>query len=230
MDCGKCARSSRGNDLGSSLPGFGARRQKSGHRVCAEIPNRKAASVGSPLASMARPGRPKRPRAGQTATGDVAHRAILPPKNGQRAMLRRFPSVRPLLCRCRSRTADDAPSDPEESKHAGYRSGPHCRHIKPLLGQLRVAAVTREDVECFMHDVAEGKTAAKTKTKPRGLARVRGGKGAANRTVGLLGAIFTYAVRHRMRRTTRCMASCVSQMAGESATHRCRIQGARQRA
>jgi Arm domain-containing DNA-binding protein len=26
-----------------------------------------------------------------------------------------------------------------------------ARHIKPLLGQLRVAAVTRDDVECFMH-------------------------------------------------------------------------------
>ena len=74
-----------------------------------------------------------------------------------------------------------------------------ARHIKPLLGQLRVAAVTREDVECFMHDVAQGKTATSTKTKPRGLARVRGGKGAANRAVGLLGAIFTYGVRRRMR-------------------------------
>ena len=74
-----------------------------------------------------------------------------------------------------------------------------ARHIKPLLGQLRVAAVTREDVECFMHDVAEGRTAANTKTKPRGLARVRGGKGAANRAVGLLGAIFSYGVRRRMR-------------------------------
>jgi integrase len=73
------------------------------------------------------------------------------------------------------------------------------RHIKPLLGQFRVAAVTRQDIEVFMHDVTEGKTAATSKTKPRGLARVRGGKGAANRTLGLLGAIFTYAVRHRMR-------------------------------
>jgi integrase len=73
------------------------------------------------------------------------------------------------------------------------------RHIKPLLGRRIVASVTREDVESFMHDVAAGKTAAKAKTKPRGLARVRGGKGTATRTVGLLGAIFTYAVRHRMR-------------------------------
>ena len=73
------------------------------------------------------------------------------------------------------------------------------RHIKPLLGRRIVASVTREDIESFMHDVAAGKTAGKTKTKPRGLARVRGGGGTASRTVGLLGAIFTYAKNHRMR-------------------------------
>jgi integrase len=74
------------------------------------------------------------------------------------------------------------------------------RHIKPLLGNIKVAAVTREDVDGFMHAVAEGRTAARTKTgKKRGLANVRGGKGTATRTVGLLGSIFTYAVRHRMR-------------------------------
>jgi integrase len=74
------------------------------------------------------------------------------------------------------------------------------RHIKPLLGRLSVAAVTREDVEAFMHAVAEGKTAGKTKTaKKGGLAHVRGGRGTASRTVGLLGAIFSYAARHRMR-------------------------------
>jgi integrase len=74
------------------------------------------------------------------------------------------------------------------------------RHIKPLLGQIKVAAVTREDVDAFMHDVAVGKTAGNGKTaKKRGLARVRGGKGAASRAVGLLGGIFTYGVKHRMR-------------------------------
>jgi integrase len=73
------------------------------------------------------------------------------------------------------------------------------RHIKPLLGRLKVAAVTREDIERFMHGVAEGETSAKVKTKPRGLARVKGGKGTASRTVGLVGAIFSYATHHRMR-------------------------------
>jgi integrase len=73
------------------------------------------------------------------------------------------------------------------------------RHIKPLLGRRTVGAVTREDVEAFMHDIVVGKTASRIKTRPRGLARVRGGRGTATRTIGLLGAIFAYAVRHRMR-------------------------------
>jgi len=70
-------------------------------------------------------------------------------------------------------------------------------HIKPLLGSKPVASVTREDIEDFMHAVAEGET-ARARPSGRG-AGVRGGMGTASRTVGLLGAIFTYAVRRRMR-------------------------------
>jgi integrase len=73
------------------------------------------------------------------------------------------------------------------------------RHIKPLLGRMAVAAIDHSDVERFMHGVAEGKTAGRIKTGRFGLARVNGGKGTATRTVGLLGAIFTYAVRQGVR-------------------------------
>jgi integrase len=74
------------------------------------------------------------------------------------------------------------------------------RHIKPLLGSSKVSVVSGADVERFMHAVAEGKTAGKIKTdRKRGLAIVKGGKGAATRTVGLLGAIFSYAVRAGIR-------------------------------
>jgi integrase len=73
-------------------------------------------------------------------------------------------------------------------------------HVKPLLGKRSVKSITRSDVEAFMHSVAEGKTAKRGPTeKKRGLSNVRGGKGAATRTIGLLGAIFAYAVRRGMR-------------------------------
>src|ERR1035437_679066 len=89
---------------------------------------------------------------------------------------------------------------PKKASTLTIDRGRIARHIKPLLGQMKVAAVTREDVDGFMHDIALGKTAGNTKTaRKRGLARVRGGKTAASRAVGLLGGIFTYAVSHRMR-------------------------------
>lgn len=74
-------------------------------------------------------------------------------------------------------------------------------HIRPLLGAMKVPAITRPDIETFMHRVAEGATAQRAKTAKRhGLSNVRGGKGTASRTLGLLGAIFAYAERKRMVR------------------------------
>ncbi len=73
------------------------------------------------------------------------------------------------------------------------------RHIKPLLGKKRISEISRADVEKFMRDVANGKTAADEKTKARGRAIVEGGKGTATRTVGLLGGIMTFAVSRQLR-------------------------------
>lgn len=71
------------------------------------------------------------------------------------------------------------------------------RHIKPLLGRLRVNTVTRATIESFRDDIAAGKTAVVA--KPKGARKrtdgpVSGGKGTSTRTVGLLGGIFSYAV------------------------------------
>ena len=68
------------------------------------------------------------------------------------------------------------------------------RHIKPLLGRTKVQDLTRADVKKFLQDIAQGKTATDVRTGKRGRAIVRGGEGAATRTVGLLGGILAYAV------------------------------------
>lgn len=73
-------------------------------------------------------------------------------------------------------------------------------HIKPLLGKKPLSSITQGDVERFMRDVAAGKTAVKReRIGPRAYTQSRGGKGTASRTVGLLGGIFSFAVRHKLR-------------------------------
>ncbi len=68
------------------------------------------------------------------------------------------------------------------------------RHIKPLLGKKKVAALNKKDVETFRNGVAAGKTAANVKTGKHGRAIVKGGSGTATRTLGLLSGILSYAV------------------------------------
>jgi integrase len=76
-----------------------------------------------------------------------------------------------------------------------------ARHIKPLLGTKRIGKITSADIEKFMRDVANGKTAVDVKTGKHGRAIVKGGKGTATRTVRLLGGIFTFAIKQRMLKT-----------------------------
>ena len=68
------------------------------------------------------------------------------------------------------------------------------RHVVPLLGTRSIKDVTSADLRGFLRDVIAGKTATDIKTKARGRAIVKGGKGTGTRTMALLSSIFTYAV------------------------------------
>jgi len=78
------------------------------------------------------------------------------------------------------------------------------RHIKPLLGRKKLSQLTRGDLERFLTDVANGKTAVDVKNGNRSRSIVRGGKGTASRTLGFLGAILQFAVDRGLRSDNPC--------------------------
>jgi integrase len=186
----------------SSLPGFGARRQQG--ETIAYVLKYRTTQGRQRWFTIGQHGAPWTPESARQQArqllGDVARKGD--PAAEKRAM-RKAQTVSEL---CDLYLADAEAGrlmtrrrTPKKASTLATDRGRILRHIKPLLGRKAVGAVMREDVEAFMHDLAAGKTASKVKTKPRGLARVRGGRGTATRTMGLLGAIFAYAVRHRMR-------------------------------
>ena len=187
----------------AAVPGFGARRQKS--NAVAYVLFYRTAEGRQRWHTIGRHGAPWTPETAREEArrllGDVAGGAD---PATDKSSKRKAKTVAEL---CDLYFADAVAGRFLTRRHASKKPstlatdrGRIERHVKPLLGALRVPAVSREDIDGFMHAVADGKTAGRSKTaKKRGLARVRGGKGTATRTVGLLGSIFSYAVRHRMR-------------------------------
>jgi integrase len=82
---------------------------------------------------------------------------------------------------------------PKKASTLEIDRGRVARHIVPLLGKKPLKDLTSADIRGFLEAVTTGKTATTVKTKPRGLARVRGGQTAAVRAVGLLGGMLSYA-------------------------------------
>lgn len=67
------------------------------------------------------------------------------------------------------------------------------RHLRPLLGNKPVEALSVEEVRRAHSAIRDGKTAARVKTGKRGLARVTGGAGTARKAIRLLRAILAWA-------------------------------------
>jgi integrase len=186
----------------ASVPGFGARRQKSDSvSYVLFYRTKEGRQRWFTIGKHGAPWTPEKARdEARRLLGDVAQKADPAAEKRSARNARTVSELCDLyLADAESGRLITRRRSPKKASTLATDRGRIERHIKPLLGRRAVASVTRSDVEAFMFDVAAGKTAGKTKTKPRGLAHVRGGKGTASRTVGLLGAIFAYAVRHRMR-------------------------------
>ena len=93
----------------------------------------------------------------------------------------------------------------QRGKHKGKPMKPRTKkctmarlrnHVEPLLGRKRVNGITSGDIETFVADVTEGKTAKDEKLGPRTRIIVRGGEGAARKVVRDLSAVFSFGARH----------------------------------
>ncbi len=82
---------------------------------------------------------------------------------------------------------------PKRHSTISIDEGRISRHIGPLIGKLTANGVTRAEVQRMADAIAQGRTNGCFTTKPRGKAIVRGGPGAAARTVELLGGIYSWA-------------------------------------
>ena len=72
------------------------------------------------------------------------------------------------------------------------------RHLKPLLGKRHASRLEEDDIRRTFAAIRDGKTAARIKTGPHGLARVTGGEGAARYACRLLRAAFAWAESERL--------------------------------
>jgi integrase len=79
------------------------------------------------------------------------------------------------------------------------------RHAIPLIGKRIARDLKRQDIERLQADVAAGRTAARIKTKARGLARISGGKTSAGGLIRSFSAMMSWALRNGMIDTNPCI-------------------------
>lgn len=109
---------------------------------------------------------------------------------GEKAAAREALTVNDLLD---SYLASEKFKDKADSTRA-IDEGRIRRHLRPLLGRAHIEKLRTEDIRKALVAIRDGKTAKKIKTKPRGVARVRGGATTARDTIALLRAIFNWGI------------------------------------
>src|SRR5204862_544850 len=94
----------------------------------------------------------------------------------------------------------DGPAAKPNKKASSWKSDRSNieRHIMPLLGRKLVSALTQADIAKFQMDVAAGKNRADIKTGQRGRAIIEGGRGAAARSLAVLGAMLQFGVARKL--------------------------------
>lgn len=72
------------------------------------------------------------------------------------------------------------------------------RHLRPLLGSHIADKVSAETVRKAQNAITEGKTAGRITTKARGIAKVTGGPGTADKAVLILRAAYSWAISENL--------------------------------
>lgn len=86
-----------------------------------------------------------------------------------------------------------------QARHVENDKGRIEAHIKPLIGKVRVRELNRSIIESYRDAVSQGDTRLTKKgQRKRGVTRVRGGEGTANRSLSLLSTIMSFAVREEI--------------------------------
>lgn len=88
--------------------------------------------------------------------------------------------------------------EPMKPKTKDYTLARLRHHVVPLLGNKRISEVGAGDIETFVKDVTNGKTAKDEKIAPRKRTIVRGGPGAARKVVRDLSAVYSFAIRREL--------------------------------
>ncbi|WP_395697195.1 tyrosine-type recombinase/integrase [Methylocella sp.] len=99
--------------------------------------------------------------------------------------------------------------EPMKERTKAYTLARLRHHAVPLLGARRVTEIGAGDIECFVRDVAAGKTAKDEKTGPRTRIIVRGGDGAARKVVRDLSSVFSFAKRRGVVQANPCDVAAV---------------------